>query len=175
MLRFEEPHVRRLDSYRDPVREAGEPLVPFVLGFPSEDFDDFLSQLRAVSQGKGLPPGFVADTTYWLVDGDTVVAVSNLRHELTEGLRREGGHIGYGVRPSARRRGHASRILRETLMRAAERGITDVVLTYAKNNTGSVRKIVRAGGVLVSEELLPERGEVVQRYLISLNAPATAP
>lgn len=103
-----------------------------------------------------------------------MVAVSNLRHELTEGLRREGGHIGYGVRPSARHRGHATRILQETLARAAARGITEVLLTCDKANVGSARTIMNAGGLLVSEELLPGRDDATQRYIIRQDAATPA-
>lgn len=177
MLRFEVPHAGFQDSYRDLVREfreAGERLIPFPLTFPHADFGLFLAQLAAASQGRDLPPGFVAHTTYWLVDGEDVVAVSNLRHELTDGLRRDGGHIGYGVRPSARRRGYATRILHETLARAAARGIGEVLLTCGKSNIGSARTILRAGGRLVSEEYLPELGEHTQRYIIRQSAESAA-
>jgi predicted acetyltransferase len=91
---------------------------------------------------------------------------------LTDKLRREGGHIGYGVRPSARRQGIATELLRQTLMRAREKGIEEVLVTCAKANQGSVRTILRNGGHLLSEEFIPERGEVVQRYGIGLEVAA---
>ena len=69
----------------------------------------------------GLPEGHVPSSTFWLLDdADEIVAVSNLRHSLTAFLSSYGGHIGYGVRPSARRRGHATDILRRTLIEAAD-------------------------------------------------------
>ena len=170
-MRFEEPHPGLQDSYRSLVREfleRGEPLVPFALSFPNEDFPAFLAQLASCKRGEGLPAGFVAHSTYWLVCNDIVVGVSNLRHSLTDALRREGGHIGYGVRPSARRQGFASELLRRTLGCAREIGITEAWLTCAKTNIASVRTILRNGGRFVSEVFLPERNEVVQRYEIPL-------
>jgi predicted acetyltransferase len=159
------------DSYRDLIREfraAGEPLIPFPLTFSNDDFPAFLARLAACARGEGLPPGFVPHSTYWLVSDNVVVGVANLRHSLTEALRREGGNIGYGVRPSARRRGYAHELLRCTLVRAREMGLREVWLTCAKTNLASVRTIVGQGGVFISEEFLPERGEVVQRYRINL-------
>jgi predicted acetyltransferase len=47
-------------------------------------------------------------------------------------------------------------------------GLTQVLLTCGKENVASRRVILRNGGVLDSEEYLPDRGEIVQRYLISL-------
>ncbi len=165
------PDASLRDSYRSLIAEfatTGEKLVPFVLAFEHADFDVFLSRLDACSRGIDLPKGFVAHSTYWLVRGQSeVVGVSNIRHQLTDALRREGGNIGYGIRPSARRSGLGIMILRKSLARAAELGITRVLVTCAKANIGSARTILRNGGVLESEEFLSDRGEIVQRYWIS--------
>ena len=177
-LQLETPRLDRGDSYRALVREfaeRGEPLVPFVLAFPNEDFDAFLSQLSACSKGENLPAGFVPHSTFFLVRNDTeVVGISNLRHQLTEKLRHEGGNIGYGVRPSARGSGFATFLLRCTLDRAREIGLSEALLTCGKNNIASVRTILRNGGELLSEEYLESRGEVVQRYRISLDGTGDA-
>ena len=163
-----EPAYR--DSYRGMVAEvaaAGEKPVPFVLDFEHDDFDALLGRLERCARGIGLPAGFVAHSTYWLVrDRTEVVGVSNIRHALTDSLRREGGNIGYGIRPSARRQGLGIAILRTSLVRAAALGIDRVLVTCAKANVGSARSILRNGGVLESEEYLADRGEIVQRFWI---------
>jgi len=164
------PGIAFRDSYRDLVAEfaaADEKFVPFVLSFEHADFDALLAKLDECARGVGLPDGFVAHSTYWLVRGSSeVVGVSNVRHALTATLRREGGNIGYGIRPSARRQGYGSAILRMSLNKAATLGLTRVLVTCAKANIGSSKVILRNGGVLESEEFLPERGELVQRYWI---------
>jgi predicted acetyltransferase len=103
------PSPKFRDSYRALVAEftaSNEKLVPFTLAFPHDDFAGMLEKLASCSRGVGLPEGFVAHSTFWLVrNGAEVVGVSNLRHVLTPALRREGGNIGFGIRPSARRRG----------------------------------------------------------------------
>ena len=173
MLRFEAPHAGLCDSYRDLIREfnaAGEPLIPFPLTFPNDDFPAFLERLAACARGEGLPAGFVPHSTYWLVSDGVVAGVANLRHALTDALRREGGNIGYGVRPSARRQGFARELLRCTLAQARERGLSEVWLTCAKTNLASIRTILGGGGKFLSEEFLPEREEIVQRYRIALDA-----
>lgn len=81
-------------------------------------------------------------------------------------LSRYGGHIGFGVRPSARRRGHATEILRRTLIEAGKLGIADVLVTCDKDNLASARTILRNGGVLDSEEYMEAHAAVVQRYWI---------
>lgn len=168
---FERPQIGLAGSYRPLIKEFeenGEELVPFPLTFPNEDFETFLKRLEACSRGEGIPNGFVPHTTYWLVQDGVVVAVSNLRHGLTDALRREGGHIGYGVRPSARRRGFATEILKRTLAQARELGLNEVLITCGSANAGSIRAILNNGGEFLSEEFLPERGEIVKRYRINL-------
>src|SRR5690606_39005261 len=99
-----------------------------------------------------------------LVEGGEVVGVSNLRHRLTDALRIEGGHIGYGIRPTARGRGLGREILRLTLAQARRRGIDAVLLTCAKANAASAAVIAANGGRLAAEEFIASRGEVVQRW-----------
>jgi len=47
----------------------------------------------------------------WWVDGSELLGRLSIRHELTDALRELGGHIGYVVRPSACRQGHANAML----------------------------------------------------------------
>lgn len=165
------PAIEHADSYRALVREfveRKETLIPFTLGFPADPFDAFLEKLAACSRGDGIPQGFVPHSTFWLVHEGEVVGVSNVRHRLTEPLRRSGGNIGYGVRPGARRRGFARELLRLTLERARGLGLSEAWLTCAKANVASVRTLLANGAVFVSEEFIESRGEIVQRYRIPL-------
>ena len=91
-------------------------------------------------------------------------------NSLTPSLLRDGGSIGYGVRPTERGQGLGTAILRLSLLRAAHLGVGRALLTCAKQNVASAGVIVRNGGVLESEEFLPDRGEVVQRYWITPTA-----
>ncbi|MGQ0573496.1 MAG: GNAT family N-acetyltransferase [Pseudonocardia sp.] len=96
-------------------------------------------------------PGSVAQTTLWWVREDEWLGRVAIRHRLTAGLRRHGGHIGYEVRPSARRQGHATAMLRAALPAAADLGIARALLTCDPAN-GASRKVIEAnGGVLVDE------------------------
>ncbi len=94
------------------------------------------------------PAGWVTCTYLWMVEGDEVVGRISFRHTLTRFLREVGGHIGYGVRPSARGRGHATDAVAQMLPRCAERGLSQVLITCDVDNTASRRVIERSGGVL---------------------------
>ncbi|MFE0602367.1 GNAT family N-acetyltransferase [Streptomyces sp. NPDC058892] len=110
--------------------------------------------------------GRVHATYWWITEDDTYLGAIDLRHYLNGFLLDAGGHIGYGIRPSARRRGLATWALTAVLHEARVLGMDRVLLTCDPGNTGSVRTIERGGGVLedVRETLIgPKR-----RYWITL-------
>jgi len=93
-------------------------------------------------------PGKVHCSQYWVTDGGDVIGFVSFRHELNDFLLAEGGHIGYAIRPSRRREGHASRALALTLDRARDLGLARVLVTCDDANLASARTIERNGGVL---------------------------
>ena len=111
-------------------------------------------------------PGWVHCTYWWMVEGDEVLGSIALRHELNDSLLHSGGHIGYGVRPSARRRGLASWALARVLPYAKSLGLDRVLLTCKVDNEGSRRTIERNGGVL--DDIRDAEIGRVRRYWIPL-------
>lgn len=97
------------------------------------------------------PEGIVPMTTLWWADGDDFVGRLAIRHWLTPTLEKVGGHIGYDVRPSVRRRGHATAMLAAALPLAAALGIDRALLMCDATNTGSRRAIERNGGELIDQ------------------------
>jgi predicted acetyltransferase len=97
------------------------------------------------------PDGWVPATTYWWVDGTEYLGRLQIRHRLTPWLLGAGGHIGYDVRPSARRRGHATAMLANALPIAAGMGIDPVLITCDVDNVASRRVIEVNGGVYENE------------------------
>ncbi|MCG9579698.1 GNAT family N-acetyltransferase [Vibrio tubiashii] len=164
------PRVEYQESYIEMVREFSEreeAFIPFVLAENYEDFSMLLDRLSAYSRGEEVP-GFVAHSSFWLIDeNDQVVGCSNLRHELNDGLLVLGGHIGYGIKPSERKKGYAKRILELTLPKAKSIGIDKALVTVSKANLGSVKAIKYNKAVLEAEKQVPGQKGIVQYYWLN--------
>ncbi len=111
------------------------------------EFEAYLERLRADELEDGSRPvGMVPQTTLWWVEGVTYLGRLSIRHRLTDHLLRFGGHIGYEVRPTARRQGHATAMLRASLPYAFRLGIDPALLTCDDTNVASRLVIERNGG-----------------------------
>jgi predicted acetyltransferase len=118
-----------------------------------EGFEAFTAALRAQSlKETPRPAGWVPCTTWWWVEGRRYLGRIALRHQLTARLRETGGHIGYDVRPTARRQGHATAMLRAVLPQANRMGIDSVLITCEAGNLAS-RKVIEANGGVLEDQL----------------------
>jgi len=155
-------------AYAEEFREAGEPYVHGGLDRVGGDVAVFVRRCRDDAAGRNLPEGRVAGSTFWLVRGGRIIGQVRLRHSLTESLRKHGGHIGYEVRPSERRKGYASRMLAMALHKARRMGLTRLLLTCDRGNAASRRVIQKNGGVF--EDEVEAEGQVNRRYWIDIGA-----
>lgn len=133
----------------------------------AQTFSEYLENVRAHTREETVPAGHVPATTLCALrpaDG-RVVGFVDIRHRLNHQLWEVGGHIGYSVRPSERRKGYAKQILRLALEVSRALGIDRVLVTCDKGNIASAHTILACGGILEDERLQPN-GTVVQRYWI---------
>jgi predicted acetyltransferase len=132
-------------------------------------FDAALLTCAEQAEGRNLPEGNVPASAFWLVrDRQTIVGTSSLRHRLNAFLEYEGGHIGYSVRPSERRKGYGTRILSLTMQAARQVGLTRVLVTCDSDNAASAAVIRRNNGILENEVISEVDQKLVQRYWIVL-------
>ncbi|MPY32423.1 GNAT family N-acetyltransferase [Streptomyces adustus] len=146
---------------------AGLRLAPDADLADPEVFSEWTERLRRQSdRAAAVGEGRVHATHWWIVEGDSYLGAIDLRHYLNAVLLDIGGHIGYSVRPSFRRRGLATWALGAVLPEARALGLDRVLVTCDDANTASARSIERNGGVL--EDVRTTEAGVKRRYWISL-------
>ena len=122
-----------------------------VCGMSFEDYQVWLKQQDDWSKGENLPSGYVSQTVFWLMDGETPVGIGKIRHSLTESSRSFGGNIGYAISSQYRSRGFGSILVRELIRKANEMGVEEKILTVEKYNYASKKAIEKNGGRLYDE------------------------
>ena len=138
------------------------------------NFDEYVQTLR--DKESAPLAGMVPATRYWLIiEGGIYAGELDLRHFLNEDLRRFGGHIGYNIRPSLRRRGYGRLICRLGIAAARARGIGDILITCADDNIAS-RKIIEANGGVLLDKIDAGQPALTRRYwLLAEASPGQAP
>ena len=131
----------------------------------AENYDNWLVTLNRdlIRDDDSHVPG----VTYFGMIDSKIVGTINIRYKLNDYLLRIGGHIGYGIRPSERRKGYAKKMLALALEKCRELGIDKALVTCDKDNLGSAKTIINNGGVLENEYTEGD-GNIVQRYWIIL-------
>ena len=132
------------------------------------DLPAYIRGISDAARGVNLPQGRVPYTTFWLASGRRLIGRSSIRHQLTPDLEHEGGHIGYDIRPSERRKGYGTLILRLTLDEARRLGISRALLTCDSDNMASAKIIEKNGGKFQDEGVSERSGKLITRYWIEL-------
>lgn len=154
-------------ALRDMAREftaGGDPRFDALL----LDTPAFFADAERSAVGIDLPPDRVRQTQFLLWRGERILGGARLRHELIPQLHRDGGNIGYEIRPSERGRGYGHLILARMLREARAIGLTRVLLTAATSNAASLRVIEAAGGIADGLSVSHVTGQAMRRYWIEL-------
>ena len=132
------------------------------------DYSDFDYYLDNLEFKEPIPTGFVKDSTFFLLDEERnrLLGAVNIRHSLNEHLLKYGGHIGDGIRPSERRKGYATEMIRLALLECKKLGIDRVLMCCNSDNIGSKKSIINNGGVL--ENVIFDEDKPLERYWIDL-------
>ncbi|MBQ6019990.1 MAG: GNAT family N-acetyltransferase [Clostridia bacterium] len=162
---------RQIQAYRQEFLEYGGSMDGCGSLRRFDKTQDWLEQVQLFKRAETTPADFVPTTQYVYVretDGK-IMGVIQVRHRFNAFLERYGGHIGYSVCPSERRKGYATQMLRSVLPKCRELGIDQVLICCIQGNEGSRKVILNNGGRYESTVYEPERDRYLERYWIDLS------
>lgn len=127
--------------------------------------------MESLKKLETIPSHWVPSTQYIYVreSDNKVVGVIQIRHYFNEFLEKYGGHIGYSVCPSERRKGYAMQMLIAVLPKCKALGIDNVLICCVTGNEGSRKTIINNGGVYESTVYEPEKKVYLERYWITIS------
>ena len=128
-----------------------------------DDFDEWLEHINSIRK----TDNDIQTSTFFsrrFSDGKLIGCIK-IHHTLNDELK-NGGHIAYGIRPSERRKGYATKQLNLILNFAKQSGLQQVVVACDKNNVASAKTAMNCGGILQKE--FTEDGVIKQHYSFEL-------
>lgn len=135
-----------------------------------DDYDEWLLKLEEDLDLPNIPEEKVPASTYFLIkeSDNKIIGMINIRHKLNEFLLNEGGHIGYSIRPTERKKGYGTIMLKLALQKCRELNLNRVLITCDKINIASAKVIQNNSGILENEIFSEAFSEIIQRYWIDL-------
>lgn len=144
-------HKHDAEEFKQEFYNCGEHVINGSALLDQMEYDEWFENTRRNSNPETVRANWVVADTFFAIrknDG-RIIGIVNIRHNIdNEFLSKYGGHIGYAVRPSERRRGYATQILKMALAHAKSIGLSRVMLGCYSDNLPSIKTIEKCGGVL---------------------------
>lgn len=132
----------------------------------TDSYEEWLKSVTDNTSPDTVNPNWGVTDTFFAVDeNENIIGIIDLRHTLNDFLK-DFGNSGYSVRPSERRKGYATEMLRQILLIAKQAGLQEVYLSVERDNEPSVKTIIKNGGKY--ERSFEFEGEEADIYKIVL-------
>lgn len=174
MITIREPEVYDKEDILKMVEEFAtsddEILFDGISNFKSIDDNNYENWLiEQKDNERFIKRGYSPQTTYIALDEEeNIVGALNLRHNLVGDLINHGGNIGYAIRPSERRKGYASEMLKLALYECKKLKLDKVLITCRKENIASSKVIENNGGICENDYYDEPTKKIYKRYWIKL-------
>ena len=156
-----------LREYVAEHHSSGERSVTASMGFSALPYEEWVAKMQSAAHTPDAELG--RHDMLLCFEKDRLVGLLSVRFELSDEMRAKYGDIGYGVRPTERRKGYATAMLKHALEICREKGMKDAVVGCYVDNVASERTILNNGGVLMEISDAYSKGRTSKYYRIWLD------
>ena len=170
LIRPTNAYAGQIAEYRQEFLDAGDSMDGTGPLRRLEDPEEYVKTCAQYEDPQTVPSHLVPATQLLLIrksDG-RLLGMLQIRHCFNDYLSQFGGHIGYSVRPSERRKGYAKEMLKKALPFCRELGLDKVLITCLDGNLGSEKTILANGGVYESTVHEPNDDRDLKRFWITI-------
>ena len=171
---FERPTLERKEDAIEYINEFYE-YNSLINGVSSlhkylDNYEEWIGKLEE-DRNRILTEERVPSDTYFLVreNDNKIVGMINIRLELNERLKEFGGHIGYSIRPTERKKGYNKINLYLGLQVCKNHNIDTAILDADVDNPGSWKTMEALGGKNIRNGINPENNKETKMYAIDVN------
>ena len=148
-------HKRSAEKMKEEFFSSGENIINGSALFDQMDFDSWLENTTLNHNPETVRSDWAVATTFFAVrkSDRKIIGMIDVRHELTVPFLKEyGGHIGYAVCPSERRKGYCTQMLKLAVEYCSSIGVETIRLGCYSDNIASIKVMERCGGVRAEEK-----------------------
>ncbi|BDU51369.1 GNAT family N-acetyltransferase [Haliovirga abyssi] len=157
-------------QYFEYIREwekSEEKIIPWASRCDDLNFEELQTRWSKYEEDSMYAKGLVPSTLYFMIDeNERIIGAIDVRHKLNENLKKSGGHIGYGIRLSERKKGYATLMLKLILDILKDKKYNKILITCNDENIASAKTIEKNGGIM--ENKIQNNEEIVRRYWVTL-------
>ncbi len=162
-------YAKDIMEYRQEFLDCGDSMAGCGDLRECSSVEEWIYGINMVENEETCPKDKVCSNTYIAIrlNDNKIIGIIDFRHHINHSILSVwGGHIGFSVRPSERRKGYAREMLRQNLINCKQNGLDKVLVTCDFDNIASKKTIIANGGIFEKEIMVD--GDRIERYWILL-------
>lgn len=142
--------------------------LDFLSNLNEDNFEDILEKIEKYKHKEKINKNRSTETFFIAInDMDKIVGGIIFRHQLKGNLINHGGNLGYLIRPTERKKGYGTEILRLGLIKCQEKRLKKVLISCRNTNVASAKVIENNGGIYENDFYDKEADKIYRRYWIN--------